>query len=108
MIKFTAYNQQRKENNQRAAQAISQLNAAIDVAIQQQAYFRKDPNGLFTNADDRQIISAGVANLVPSWEGVKTKVDDMLRVMDDNDPFTVDDLIAKYSVDLDDFASKLV
>ncbi len=97
-IRFDNYNKQRTQTNNSAANALSQLEVLLLKALHQQAYFHKDPDGLFTNADDRELITKSASSLIPSWSVNLERVNDIVAVLQGTKP--VDEVIAKYEIDL--------
>ena len=104
-IRFDNYNKQRTQTNNSCANAMSQLETLLLKAITQQAYFRKDPDAIFTNDDDKAIISAGVASLIPSWNKNLERVNDILAVVSGTK--TEDEIIAKYNINLSEYRKEL-
>ena len=104
-IRFDNYNKQRTQTNNSAANALSQLESLLLKALDQQAYFHKDPDGLFTNADDRELITKSAASLIPSWNVNLERVSDIIGVL--QGVRSVDEVIVKYGIDLDDYRLEL-
>ena len=104
-IRFDNYNKQRKQTNVSAANALSQLETLLLTALAQQAYFRNDPDNIFTDEDDKALITKGVAALVPSWQRNVDRVTDLLAVIQGNK--TVGGVVAKHSINLEEFRNGL-
>jgi len=104
-IRFDNYNKQRTATNKQAASTMSQLEVLMLQAINQQAYFHKDPDGIFTDADDKALITKSAAALIPSWNVNLERVNDIVAVMQGQ--LSVDELMSKYNVDLDTYRLEL-
>jgi hypothetical protein len=88
-----------------AANAMSQLESLLLQALSQQAYFHKDPDGIFTNSDDQAIITKGASDLIPSWNVNLERVNDIIAVIQGTK--TTDEIITKYSIDLNEYRKEL-
>ena len=97
-IRFNNYNKQRTQTNSSAANALSQLEGLLLKALHQQAYFHKDPDNLFSNPDDRELITKSASSLIPSWNVNLERVNDIIAVL--QEAKTVDEVINKYDIDL--------
>ena len=104
-IRFDNYNKQRTQTNNSAANAMSQLEVLLLAALHQQAYFHKDPDDLFTNADDKELITKSAASLIPSWNVNLDRVNDIIGVLQGTKP--VDEVIEKYNIDLSAYRLEL-
>jgi len=104
-IRFNNFINQQKQTNNSVANAMSQLEVLLLKAISQQAYFHKDPDTIFTDADDREIISKGVSSLIPSWLENVDRVNDILAVAQRTK--TADEIMLKHNVNLDEYRKEL-
>lgn len=104
-LKLSNLNELRKQTEREVSRAISQLNAATGSAMRQQAYMHKNPD---TNGAD-QLIPVATPNFNASaaeFNAIAEKLTDMQKVQAGT--LTVDDFIAKYSIDLTEFSNGLI
>ena len=104
-IKLTQYMANQKATSDTVARSISSLNNDLSAALEHQAYIRKNPDN---NADAGllAVISVGVDSLLAQYAEVDVKRLDLLAVK--NGTMTVDELIAKYSIDLNAYSNALI
>jgi len=103
--KFQNLNNQRKATAKQVSQCISQLTAHALAALKQQAYIHKNPD---SNIDPEfiTIVGAEVVPVATAFEVVQDQLNDLVSVM--NDPSTVDAVIAKHSIDVDQVSTELL
>lgn len=94
-----------KQTSSSIARSISQLNADLSAALEHQAYARKNPD-LVVDSNLLEVIGAGVDQLLSQYSEADLKRLDLLAVKEGN--MTVDDLITKYSIDLNTYANALI
>ena len=94
-----------KQTLSNIARQISQLNNDLSAAIDYQAYARKNPD-LIVDDGLLAIINLGVDQLLAQYDEVDAKRIDILAVK--NGTMTVDELIAKYNVDLNKYSVELM
>lgn len=88
-----------------ATNAISQLNAAANAMLNQQAYLRKDPDA--NNAGELlPVVQPGFEAGAAAFNEVAGKLADMQAVHAGT--MTVDELIAKYDINLTSYSATLV
>ena len=104
-IKLMNFNANQKATVQVIARAVSQLNAAMSQAIEHQAYARKNPD---TVIDDELLAGMGslVDDLMSKMAEVEAKRVDIAAVKAET--MTVDESIAKYSINLVNYSAALV
>ena len=96
-LKLANLNEQRKQTQTQVSNAISQLNAQIDIAMKQQAYMHKNPDN--NGADELLIASTdNFLATAESFNEVALKVSDMQKVQDGS--ILIDDHLAKWSLDV--------
>ncbi len=103
--KFQNLNDQRKQTAKQVSQCISQLNAQALVALKQQAYIHKNPD---SNIDPEfiDVVGAEVVPVATAFAEVQDKLNDLVSVM--NGAITVDEMIAKHSIDVSQVSSELL
>ena len=103
--KLTQYMTNQKATSSSVARSISSLNNDLAAALRHQAYARKNPD---TNVDAGllAIIGLGVDRLLAQYSEVDEKRIDLLAVK--SGTMTVDELIAKYSIDLSAYSNALI
>ena len=104
-IKLTQYMSNQKETVSNIARSISSLNKYLAAALELQAYARKNPD-LIIDEELLNIIGFGVDELLAQYAEVDAKRIDLLAVK--NNTMTVDELIAKYNIDLATYSNKLI
>ena len=104
-IKLTQFNANQKDTSKNIARSVSSMNNDISAAIEHQAYARKNPDD---NVDSGllDLMGLSVDQLIIQFAEVAAKRDDLIAVKDGS--MTVDDLIAKYNIDLVKYSSDLV
>ena len=104
-IKLMNFNANQKATVQVIARAVSQLNAAMFQAIEHQAYARKNPDNVI---DDELLAGMGslVDDLMSKMAEVEAKRVDIAAVKAET--MTVDESIAKYSINLVNYSAALV
>lgn len=104
-LKLNQFNTNQKQTSQSVARAISQLNNDLAAAIEHQAYARKNPDGVIDEGL-LLLMGMGVDQLLAQFAEVAEKKDDLLNVKSGN--MTIDELIAKYNIDLDKYSRNLL
>ena len=104
-IKLTTYMANQKATTKTIARSVSSLNHDLGAALEHQAYARKNPDGV-VDADLLVIMGLGVDQLLAQYAVVDAKRLDLLAVKDGS--MTVDDLIAKYNIDLTKYSNELI
>ncbi len=104
-LKLTQYNINQKATASNVARSISSLNNDLAAALEHQAYARMNPDGV-VDAELLAIIGLGVDELLSQYAEVDAKRIDLLAVKDGS--MTVDELIAKYSIDLTSYSNALL
>ena len=104
-LKLSNLNEARKDTFRRVTDAISQLNAAADEAMKQQAYIRKDPdaNGA---SELLPIIAPEFSATVAAFQTVAAKLQSMSEVH--AGAKDIDQQIADYAIDLTAFSEELI
>jgi len=94
-----------KATNSSVARSISSMNNDLSAAIEHQAYMHKNPDG---NIDDGlvAVIGYGAEQLLAQYAEVDEKRLDFLAVKAGT--MTVDELIAKYNIDLTKYSNALI
>jgi len=96
-LKLSNLNEQRKQTQTQVSNAISTLNAQIDIAMKQQAYMHKNPDN--NGADELLIASTeNFLATASAFNEVALKVSDMQKVQDGS--ILIDDHLAKWSLDV--------
>lgn len=93
-----------KETLRNVSSAVSSLNAAGSKVLIQQAYGRTNPD----NNDAGEILakySASVAEIAAQFAEVQDKLNDVIAVLQGN--MTVEESIAKHSIDLTVYSNEL-
>ncbi|AJP43414.1 hypothetical protein EP12_06665 [Alteromonas australica] len=104
-LKFTNLNSERKRTQRNVATAISNLNAAADSALKQQAYMRVNPDN--NGADELIVITKPDFDACASaFNEVAAKLIDMQAVQAGT--MTIDECIAKYGIDLTEYSKELI
>jgi len=104
-LKFANLNEQRKQTQRSVSSAISNLNAAADVAMRQQAYMHTNPDD--NGADELIAVATPDFNAIASaFNEVAQKLMDMQAVQAGT--MTVTEFVSKYSIDLNGFSSELI
>ncbi|MEZ7225982.1 hypothetical protein NO989_04275 [Alteromonas sp. DY56-G5] len=104
-LKFSNLNTQRKETQRKVSNAISQLNAAADEAMKQQAYMHSNPDDNGAN----ELIAVATPDFNASAQAfneVAQKLQDMQLVQAGT--LSITDYIAKYNIDLSEFSERLI
>jgi hypothetical protein len=104
-VKLTQYMTNQKQTSSNIARAISQLNNDLSAALQHQAYARKNPD-LVVDSDLLAVLGLGVDQLLLQYDQINQKRIDLLAVKDDT--MTVDELIAKYNIDITKYSNDLL
>ena len=104
-IKLTQYMVNQKSTSGSIARSISSLNNDLSAGLEHQAYARKNPDEVI-DAELLSIINVGVDQLLAQYEEVNQKRLDLIAVKDGS--MTVDELIAKYSIDLVAYSNGLI
>jgi hypothetical protein len=104
-IKLTQYMTNQKQTSANIARSVSSLNNDLSAALEHQAYVRKNPDSN-VDADLLVIIGLGVDQLLAQYDEADLKRIDLLAVKDGS--MTVDDLIAKYNIDLIAYSNALI
>ena len=104
-LKLANLNEQRKQTQTQVSNAISQLNAQIDIAMKQQAYMHKNPDN--NGADELLIASTdNFLATAASFNEVALKVSDMQKVQDGS--ILIDDHLTKWSLDITEISNELI
>lgn len=103
--KLTQYMKNQKETSANIARSISALNNDLAAALEHQAYARKNPD-LVIDDGLLAIIGLGVDGLLAQYEEVDAKRVDLLNVK--SGVMTVDELIAKHSINLPSYSNALI
>lgn len=104
-LKFSNLNTLRKETQRKVSNAISQLNAAADEAMKQQAYMHSNPDDNGAN----ELIAVATPDFNASAQAfnqVAQKLQDMQLVQAGT--LSIADYIAKYNIDLSEFSERLI
>lgn len=104
-IKLTHYITNYKASGVAAARSIAELNNTLGGALTYQAYARKDPDGII-DEDLLALMSYSLDQLLAQYDEVDAKRADLLAVRSGD--MTVDELIAKYQIDLTTFSNELI
>jgi len=104
-IKLTSYMTNQKATSKSVARSIASLNNDLAAALEHQAYARKNPD-LVVDADLLAVIGLGVDELLAQYSEVDEKRIDLLNVKAGT--MTVDELIAKYSINLTAYSNALI
>ena len=104
-LKLTQYNTNQKATASTIGRSISSLNNDLASALGHQAYARKNPDGVI-DAELLAIINIGVDQLLAQYDEVDQKRLDLIAVKDGT--MTVDELIAKYNIDLVKYSNDLL
>ena len=104
-LKFTNLNSERKSTQRSVATAISNLNAAADSALKQQAYMRVNPDNNGAN-ELIPICQGDFDSCSAAFNEVAAKLMDMQAVQAGT--MTVEDCIAKYGIDLTEYSNELI
>lgn len=104
-LKLQNLNANRKKTQRSVSNAVSQLNTAADVAMHQQAYMHKNPDG---NGADQLIavVHPEFVEAASAFNEVAAKLQDMQMLA--TGQMSVDDFIAKYGIDLAGFSAELI
>lgn len=104
-IKASNFNDDRKATMRDVASSLSKLNVLANKALKQQAYVRKNPDD--NGVDEfKTVLSADIDSISASLSEVNEKLSDLMKVK--SDEMTVDELIAKYSIDLAGYSLELL
>mgnify|MGYP003133122369 FL=1 len=104
-LKFTNLNSERKSTQRSVATAISNLNAAANSALKQQAYMRVNPDN--NGADELiSITKPDFDACAAAFNEVAQKLMDMQAVQAGT--MTVEDCIEKYNIDLTEYSNELI
>lgn len=103
--KQTKYMINQKSTSSSVGRSIASLNNDLSAALEHQAYARKNPD---TNVDASLLaaINIGVDQLLSQYAEVDAKRLDLLAVK--GGAMTVDELIAKYNIDLTKYSNELI
>ena len=104
-IKLTQYMTNQKATSASVARAIASLNNDLASAIEHQAYARKNPDGT-VDPELLALMGAGVDALMSQFATVAEKQGDLLAVKEGT--MSVDELIAKYGIDLTEYSNGLI
>ena len=104
-IKLTQYMKNQKETSASIARSIASLNNDLTAALQHQAYARKDPD-LVVDSGLLNVIGYSVDELLSQYAEVDQKRLDLLAVKANT--MAVDDLIAKYNIDITSYSNGLI
>lgn len=104
-IKLTQYMTNQKQTSSNISRSVSSLNNDLSAALEHQAYVRKNPDSN-VDADLLVIIGLCVDQLLAQYDEADLKRIDLLAVKDGT--MTVDDLIAKYNIDLVAYSNALI
>ena len=104
-IKLTQYMTNQKSTTSSIARSIAALNNDLSAGLEHQAYARKNPDDVI-DAELLAIIDVGVDQLLAQYEEVNLKRLDLIAVKDG--VMGVDELIAKYSIDLVAYSNGLI
>lgn len=94
-----------KNTSSSIARSVSSLNNDLSAALEHQAYARSNPDGII-DAELLTIIGYGVDELLAQYAVVDEKRLDLLNVK--SGAMTVEDLIAKYNIDLTAYSNGLI
>ena len=104
-IKASNFNVDRKATMRDISSAISKLNTQADKALKQQAYVRVNPDN--NGVDEfKDILAGDIDGIATSLSEVNAKLADLMAVK--AEVITIEELIAKYSIDLDGYSSELL
>ena len=103
-LKLQSLNEGRKKTQREVSNLISQLHSAADTAMTQQAYMHKNPDA---NGADQliPIVHPAFVEIALEFNKAAEKLSDMQKLS--NGEITVEELIAKYSIDLSEFSNGL-
>ncbi|WP_372857649.1 hypothetical protein [Pseudoalteromonas sp.] len=104
-IKLTQYMTNQKATLSSIGRSIASLNNDLAAAISHQAYARSNPDAT-VDAELLALINIGVDELLTQYNEVDAKRIDVLAVKDGT--MTVDELIAKYNIDLAAYSNALI
>lgn len=104
MSKLTNFNKDYKATSQSIRSAVSQATLQLNTAIKQQGYIRKNPDGNISEADIVSMQDTFI-QILSDFKGLIPLVDDMEAVH--TGALTVDALIEKYNVDVDQYSAEL-
>ena len=104
-LKLQKLNSERKKTQRDVSNHISHLNNAADAAMRQQAYMHKNPDA---NGADQLIavIHPEFLEAAAAFNEVAAKLQDMQLVSAGQ--MTIDDFIAKYAINLEEFSNELI
>tara|TARA_R100000544_G_scaffold16105_1_gene7624 strand:- start:781 stop:1110 length:330 start_codon:yes stop_codon:yes gene_type:complete len=103
--KFSKINQLRKNTHRQVSDAVSQLNTFASDAMNQQAYMRVNPD--LNGADQLlSVVTPDFVAVATAFNEVKEKLEDMQSVA--SGLMTVDEMIAKHSIDLSQYSNELI
>lgn len=94
-----------KETSSSIARSISSLNNDLSAALEHQAYARKNPD-LVIDDGLLAVIGLGVDQLLAQYDEADLKRIDLLAVK--SGTMAVDELIAKYNIDLIAYSNALI
>ena len=104
-IKLTQYMKNQKETTSSISRSVSLLNNDLSAALEHQAYARKNPDAVI-DAGLLVVIGLGIDELLAQYDEADLKRIDLLAVKSGS--MTVDDLIAKYNIDLVAYSNALI
>ena len=104
-IKLTQYMSNQKQTSANIGRSIASLNSDLSAALEHQAYARKNPD-LIIDADLLDVIGVGVDQLLAQYAEVDAKRVDLLNVKSGS--MSVDELIAKYNINLTAYSNALI
>lgn len=104
-LKLQNLNEARKRTQRDVSNFISQLQSAADTAMHQQAYMHKNPDA---NGADQliPIVHPAFLEIAAEFNKAAAKLSDMQKLS--SGEITVDELIAKYNMNLGEFSNGLV
>ena len=104
-LKLAQFSANQKQTVSSIARSIAQLNNDLAAAVEHQAYARKNPDNII---DDGflALMGHGVDQLLAQFAQTAGKRDDLLAVK--SGAMSVDDLIAKYNINVADYSDRLI
>ena len=104
-LKFQKWNENRKQTQRSIASTISNLNAQALDALKQQAYIRVNPD-LNISPTFAATVLTDITPVIASFLEAREKLNDLMLVS--NGTMTVEDMIAKHSIDINQVSSDLI
>lgn len=103
--KFNALNDRRKETAKNVSRSLNLLLEEASNALKQQAYMRSNPDD--NGADELvPIVQVIFDQITVTFMEVQDKLEDLVAVR--NGTMTVEDLITKHSIDLNEYSEELI